>query len=134
MFKQIEALCFMIVFLIELLYKTASSTSSHINRLCQKLYEKMEMNIENRNGSVGQASRLSELTWRRHLPHYQLSSGYYFITFSTHDRFILHPPQKDCVFNAVCFLDGKKYKLYAAVVLNDGETVLHRQVRRPSYR
>ena len=88
-------------------------------RLCQKLYEKREMNMKNRNGSVGQASRLSELTWRRHLPHYQLSSGYYFITFSTHDRFILHPPQKDCVFNAVCFLDGKKYKLYAAVVLND---------------
>ena len=55
--------------------------------------------MKNRNGSVGQASRLSELTWRRHLPHYQLSSGYYFITFSTHDRFILHPPQKDCVFN-----------------------------------
>ena len=69
--------------------------------------------------SVGQASRLSELTWRRHLPHYQLSSGYYFITFSTHDRFQLEPSQKDCVFNAIFFLDGKKYELYAVVVLND---------------
>ena len=69
--------------------------------------------------AVGQASRLSELTWRRHLPHYQLSSGYYFITFSTHDRFQLEPSQKDCVFNAIFFLDGKKYELYAAVVLND---------------
>jgi len=91
------------------------------------LYEKREMNMRNRYGSVGQASlksvgqasRLSELTWRRHLPHYQLSSGYYFITFSTHDRFLLQPSQKDCVFNAVCFLDGKKYELYAAAVLND---------------
>lgn len=49
---------------------------------------------------VGQASRLSELTYKRHLPHYQLSSGYYFITFSTHDRFPLQTSQKDCVLNA----------------------------------
>ncbi len=69
--------------------------------------------------SVGQASRLSELTWKRHLPHHQLSSGYYFITFATHYRFLLQPQQKDCVFNAICFLDSKKYELYSAVVLND---------------
>ena len=50
--------------------------------------------------SVGQASRLSLIKWRRHLPHYQLSTGYYFITFATHNRILLHPPQKDCVFNA----------------------------------
>ena len=76
--------------------------------------------MKNGNQSaVGQASRLPELTWRRHLPHYQLSAGYYFITFATHKRLQLQPPEKDCVFNAVCFLDGKKYELYAAVVLND---------------
>ena len=57
----------------------------------------------------------SDIKWRRHLPHFQLSSGYYFITFATHDRFLLHPPQKDYVFNAACFLDSKKYELYAAV-------------------
>jgi len=77
------------------------------------------MNMKNRNGSAGQASRLSDIKWKRHLPHYQFSFGYYFITFSTRDRFQLQPLQKDCVFNAVCFLDGKKYELYAAVVLND---------------
>jgi len=49
---------------------------------------------------VGQASRLSLIKWKRHLSHYQLSSGYYFITFSTHDMFPLQPSQKDCVFNA----------------------------------
>ena len=69
--------------------------------------------------TVGQASRLSLIKWRRHLPHFLLSAGYYFITFATHDRFLLQPSQKDCVFNAVCFLDSKKYELYAAVVLND---------------
>jgi REP element-mobilizing transposase RayT len=83
------------------------------------LYEKGETNMKNGNRSVEQASRLSELTWKRHLPHYQLSAGYYFITFATHNRVLLRPPQKDCVFNAVCFLDGKKYELYSAVVLND---------------
>ncbi len=77
------------------------------------MYEKGETNMKNGNRSVEQASRLSELTWKRHLPHYQLSAGYYFITFATHNRVLLRPPQKDCVFNAVCFLDGKKYELYS---------------------
>jgi REP element-mobilizing transposase RayT len=88
------------------------------------LYEKGETNMKNGNRSVEQASRLSELTWKRHLPHYQLSAGYYFITFATHNRVLLRPPQKDCVFNAVCFLDGKKYELYSAVVLNDHVHIL----------
>ena len=82
--------------------------------------KKRETNMKNENQSaVGQASRLTELAWRRHLPHYQMSAGYYFITFSTHKKLPLQPMQKDCVFNAVCFFDGKKYELYAAVVLND---------------
>jgi len=68
---------------------------------------------------VGQASRLSESSWRRHLPHFQLSAGYYFITFITHNRKSLLLSQKDCIFNALHFLNGKKYDLYAAVVLND---------------
>ena len=68
---------------------------------------------------VGQASRLSEHLWRRHLPHYQLSAGYYFITFSTYDRLKFQASQKDCVFYAIRFLDGKKYELYAVVVLDD---------------
>ena len=74
---------------------------------------------EGNQSAAGQASRLSELTWRRHLPHYQLAAGYYFITFATHGRLLLQPSERDCVFNAICFLDGKKYELYAAVVLND---------------
>jgi REP element-mobilizing transposase RayT len=69
--------------------------------------------------SVGQASRLSEHSWRRHLPHYQLSVGYYFITFSTYNRLILQPSQKDCVFHAIRFFDDKKYELHASVVLDD---------------
>ncbi|MBI4744580.1 MAG: transposase [Actinobacteria bacterium] len=69
--------------------------------------------------TVGQASRLSDISWKRHLPHYQQSAGYYFITFTTHKRQLLFPVHKDCIFNAIDFLDDKKYELYAAVVLND---------------
>jgi REP element-mobilizing transposase RayT len=69
---------------------------------------------------VGQASRLSEdISWKRHLPHFQLSGGYYFITFSTYSRQTLLSSHKDCVFNAIHFLDGKKYELFAVVVLED---------------
>jgi len=68
---------------------------------------------------VGQASRLSGISWRRHLPHFELSGSYYFITFATYGRYLLHPSQRDIVFNAIHFLNGKKYELYAAVVLND---------------
>ena len=68
---------------------------------------------------VGQASRLSDNLWRRHLAHFQLSAGYYFITFSTYHRKPLLPLQKDCVFNAIRFLDSKKYELFAVVVLNE---------------
>ncbi len=72
--------------------------------------------------SVGQAYRLSTLTynsWTRHLPHFQLSEGYYLITFSTYNKQVLSLLQKDSVFNAIRFLDGKKYELWAVVVLDD---------------
>jgi REP element-mobilizing transposase RayT len=79
-----------------------------------------KINSIGRNKTVGQASRLSERSWKRHLPHFQLSEGhYYFITFATKKRQLLLPSHKDCVFNAIRFLDGKKYQLFSAVILND---------------
>ena len=62
---------------------------------------------------------MSDNFWKRHLPHFQLSAGYYFITFTTFQRQLLSPPQKDCIFNAIRFMDGKKYKLFAVVVLDN---------------
>ena len=76
-------------------------------------------NMKMNTSSVGQASRLSFHSWRRHLPHFQLSAGYYFITFTTNDKRSLLSSQKDCVFNAIRYLDSKKYELYAAVVMNN---------------
>ena len=68
---------------------------------------------------VGQASRLSDNSWRRHLPHFQLIEGYYFITFTTYNRQKLLALQKDCVFKAIYFLGKKRYNLFAVVVLDD---------------
>ena len=56
---------------------------------------------------VGQASRLSNKSWKRHLPHFQLSASYYFITLVTYNRTLLQPLQKDCIFNTLNFLNGK---------------------------
>ena len=76
--------------------------------------------------SAGQASRLSKNKsplsdnfWKRRLPHFQLSAGYYFITFTAFQRQLLSSPQKDCIFNAIRFMDGKKYELFAVVVLDN---------------
>jgi REP element-mobilizing transposase RayT len=84
------------------------------------------MSIENDlKVPVGQASRLSpspnpsKSFRKRHLPHFQLSSGYYFITFSTSQRKILSASQKDSVLNAIQFWHGKKYQLLAAVIMDD---------------
>ena len=80
----------------------------------------LKRNNQNYNHNVGQASRLSEDFWRRHLPHIQLTSGYYyFVIFKTYNRKILHFFQKDCIFNAINLMDSKKYELHAAVILND---------------
>ncbi len=84
-------------------------------------------NMKMNTSSVGQASRLSFHSWRRHLPHFQLfgdsrdvcPTGYYFITFTTNDKRSLLSSQKDSVFNAIRYLGSKKYELYAAVVMNN---------------
>ena len=77
-------------------------------------------NNKNYNHNVGQASRLSENFYRRHLPHFQLSSGYYyFITFTTYNRKTLQPFEKDYIFDAINYMDTKEYELHAFVILND---------------
>ena len=62
---------------------------------------------------------MKDHSWKRHLPHFQICNSYYFITFTTHNRRILSDHHKDFIFDAINFLDGNKYELHAAVVLND---------------
>ncbi len=68
---------------------------------------------------VGQASRLSNAPRKRHLPHYEESGGYYFITCATYRRKPLTESDKECIFKALHYLKDKKYDLQAAVVMDD---------------
>jgi len=56
---------------------------------------------------------------RRHLPHWQSPNAIYFITTHCMEGKTLSPSQRDIVLNAIKYLDGKKYILYAAVVMPD---------------
>lgn len=56
---------------------------------------------------------------RRRLPHLQNKWAIYFTSSSTKGRQILSPEERDILFDAIKFLDGKKYELQAAVVMPD---------------
>jgi len=62
-------------------------------------------------------------SWR-HLPHFQIPNAVYFITSrcrldQSGQHIELLPEERDIVFDAIKFLDGKKYDLYAVVVMHD---------------
>jgi putative transposase len=76
---------------------------------------------------------------RRTLPHFELPGSFYFITFSTADRFIFSDSAKDVVLSSFHFHSGKKYVLYACIVMDDHvhcilqpmEIINNTQARRP---
>jgi REP element-mobilizing transposase RayT len=56
---------------------------------------------------------------RRNLPHFEIPGSFYFITFSTADRFILSDSAKDVVLSSFHFHNGKKYILHGCIVMDD---------------
>lgn len=60
--------------------------------------------------------------YRRNLPHWEIPGSVYFITFRTADELALSDAAKDITFDSIKFHAGKKYKLYACVVM---ETHIH---------
>jgi putative transposase len=56
---------------------------------------------------------------RRRLPHMETKWATYFCTSNTKNRKALAPEDRDILFSAIKFLDGKKYDLDAAVVMPD---------------
>jgi REP element-mobilizing transposase RayT len=54
---------------------------------------------------------------RRNLPHIQKDDRAHFITFNTHQKWILPPAARDIVLSSCLFLDGKKIELHAAVIM-----------------
>lgn len=56
---------------------------------------------------------------RRNLPHWEEPGNLYMVTFRAANHFKLPERARDIVFNSVLFHDGKKYDLYALVVMPD---------------
>ena len=57
--------------------------------------------------------------YRRNLPHYQKDNRILFITYSTWHRWVLPEIAKDLALDSCRRADGRKYSLYAAVVMPD---------------
>jgi putative transposase len=58
-------------------------------------------------------------TSKINLPHFELPGRFYFITFSTIDRFTLSDPAKDIVLSSFHFHNGKKYLLHTCIIMDD---------------
>ncbi len=56
---------------------------------------------------------------KRRLPHWQLPNSVYFITTRCVNGVHLPPEHRDIVMESIQYQDGKKYALYAAVILPD---------------
>lgn len=61
---------------------------------------------------------------RRNLPHWQQPGAVYFITWRCQKGKVLSPEERTITLKALCHWDGKKWTLYAAVVLPDHVHVL----------
>jgi REP element-mobilizing transposase RayT len=61
----------------------------------------------------------AERAYGRNLPHLQRPDSTYFITFTTHQRFVLPEAARDVVMEACLHDHVRKYALHAAVVMPD---------------
>ena len=67
--------------------------------------------------------------YRRRLPHWRLADRVYFITWRLHkNQHILNEDEADLVFSSIKHFDGKRYKLFAYVVMDDHVHVLFAQL------
>lgn len=56
---------------------------------------------------------------KRNLPHYERPHGIYHVTFGTHSHRELSPAARSIVLDAIRHFEGKRYDLFAAVVMPD---------------
>jgi putative transposase len=55
--------------------------------------------------------------YRRNLPHWEIPGNAYFISFNTTSGYELSDEAKDITMDSIKFHKGKKYKLYACVLM-----------------
>jgi REP-associated tyrosine transposase len=63
--------------------------------------------------------------YRGCLPHWRPEGAIYFVTWRVHkNQTELTPPERSLVYSAIQHFDGQRYRLFAAVVMNDHVHVL----------
>jgi putative transposase len=67
---------------------------------------------------------------RRNLPHWQEPGRVYFITWRCRDDVVLAPEERRITIEALQYWDGRKWTLYAAVVLPDHVHVLAQPLQK----
>jgi REP element-mobilizing transposase RayT len=55
----------------------------------------------------------------RNLPHWQVPGATYFLTWRMIDNLVLEPDDRTIALNAIRFWDGKRWVVYAAVIMPD---------------
>jgi REP element-mobilizing transposase RayT len=79
---------------------------------------------EQGEGGTGVPPVQGEKITRRHLPHWQRQGAVYFLTWRCAKGVILSEAERDIVLSAIRHWDGKRWKVYAAVVMPDHVHVL----------
>lgn len=71
--------------------------------------------------------------YRRNLPHWEQPRSFYFITFRTNKNVILPREARNIVIDSIRFHDGKKYKLYACVIMPDHIHLVFQPLEKAKY-
>ena len=86
--------------------------------------EENRAECENQEGGTGVPPVQGERISRRHLPHWQREGAVYFLTWRCANATVLSEAERDMVMSAIQHWDGKRWKVYAAVVMPDHVHVL----------
>ncbi len=73
-------------------------------------------------------------SYRRNLPHIEEPGSVYFITFKTKGENVLNDEAKDVVFDGIKFHAGKKYRLYACIVMETHVHFIIKPLKEPNGR
>jgi putative transposase len=68
---------------------------------------------------------------KRNLPHWQEPGGVYFLSWSCKKGLILSPDERTIALNALRYWDGRKWRVFAAVVMPDHVHLLAQPLSHP---
>lgn len=77
------------------------------------------MNQQDQDGGTGVPPVEGDKVTRRHLPHWQREGAVYFLTWRCAKGVILSESERDTALSAILHWNGKRWKVYVAVVMPD---------------